>query len=84
VQRGDTLWGLAVHYYGTGTRWRVLRAANFTNDAAFAVYPLRSGMRLRIPAFAMKKVPQQSGPTNRGQPNRSETNRTSSAADARR
>jgi hypothetical protein len=54
VQRGDTLWGIAQHYYGTGTRWRVLRAANFTNDAPLEAYPLKSGMRLRIPSFPMR------------------------------
>jgi len=83
VQRGDTLWGIAAHYYGTGARWRVLRAANFTNDAALEVYPLKSGMRLRVPAFPMKISPQD-GPANGSQPIRPETNRTSSAAGSRR
>ncbi len=66
VLRGDTLWRIAAHYYGAGSRWRVLRAANFTNDAALGVYPLKSGMKLRIPLFPMKKSPQQSRFTEPG------------------
>jgi hypothetical protein len=83
VQKRDTLWGIAAHYYGTGTRWRVLRVANFTNDAPFGVYPLRSGMKLRIPVFPMNKI-SRNGPANGDQPDRSETNRSSSAAGSRR
>jgi hypothetical protein len=82
VQRGDTLWGIAAHYYGTGARWRVLRAANFTNDAALGVYPLKSGMRLRIPAFPLKST--QDGAANASQPILAETNSTPSAAGSRR
>lgn len=66
VLRGDTLWSIAAHYYGTGSRWRVLRAANFTNDAALGAYPLKSGTKLRIPLFPMKKSPQQSKITEPG------------------
>jgi hypothetical protein len=83
VQRGDTLWGIAAHYYGTGARWRVLRIANFTNDAALGVYPLKSGMRLRIPAFPLKSTHQDAA-ANASQVIRAETNSTPSAAGSRR
>jgi tetratricopeptide (TPR) repeat protein len=48
VQQGDTLFNLSVRYYGTGSRWREIYAANrdtlrSEND------PLRIGMQLRIP-----------------------------------
>jgi nucleoid-associated protein YgaU len=66
VQDGDTLWGLAVKYYGRGQRWRVLRVANFTKDAEGEVYPLRPGMRIHVPTFPMKReeMKQDTQPTN--------------------
>lgn len=59
VQRGDTLWKIAADFYGSGARWRVLRAANFTNDVASGVYPLKPGMKLSIPVFPIKCSPGQ-------------------------
>ena len=55
VHEGDTLWRLSAHYYGTGARWRVLRAANFTNDAPLGVYRLTNGMRFQIPTFPTQR-----------------------------
>jgi len=78
VQRGETLWAIAAHYYGVGGRWSVLRAANFTNDAALGVYPLKPGMRLRIPTFPMKST-KQNGATNASHPILSGTNLAPSA-----
>lgn len=28
VRRGETLWGLSKHYYGTGTKWRAIAKAS--------------------------------------------------------
>jgi hypothetical protein len=66
VQDGDTLYGLALRYYGKGQRWRVLRVANFTKDAEGEVYPLRPGMRIYVPTFPMKRqeTKQDTQPTN--------------------
>lgn len=48
VRRGDTLWGLAHHYYGNAFRWPVIYDAN---RAQIGPNPhrLRPGQRLRIP-----------------------------------
>ena len=56
VKQGDTLWSIAQKYYGAGQKWRVLRVANFTKHADGEVYPLRPGMRIRIPTFPMKQM----------------------------
>ncbi len=55
VKQGDTLYDLAKHYYGSGQRWDVLKVANFAQDAPEGVYPLKIGMKLNVPTFAMKK-----------------------------
>ena len=54
VSPGESLWRIAQRYYGAGSRWRVLSAANFTNQASEFAPPLNPGMRLRIPTFPMK------------------------------
>ena len=54
VKRGDTLWALALKYYGSGQRWRVLIVANFGNGAD--LHRMKPGMKLRVPTFAMKKA----------------------------
>jgi nucleoid-associated protein YgaU len=55
VKRGDTLYALALRYYGKGQRWRVLKVANFEKEAEGGVYPLRPGMIIHVPTFPMKK-----------------------------
>ncbi len=55
VKKGETLWGIAAHYYGSGARWRVLRVANFSKESEFEIYPLKPGMTLRIPTFPIKR-----------------------------
>jgi hypothetical protein len=55
VQSGDTLWSLAQKYYEKGWRWQILRVANFTKDAEYGVYPLKSGMKIHVPVFPMKR-----------------------------
>jgi nucleoid-associated protein YgaU len=46
VQPGETLWSLADHYLGSGSRWTEIVAANpgMTRDAA-----LKAGQRIAIP-----------------------------------
>lgn len=56
VQHGDSLWSLAQKYYGKGWRWRVLKVANFTEEAEGEVYPLKPGVKIRIPTFPMKQI----------------------------
>jgi phage tail protein X len=50
IQKGDTLWDLALRYYGSGTLWKVIQAAN----KGVAVEPrrLESGEVLIIPGAA--------------------------------
>jgi len=47
VQPGDTLYGIAVRYYGNGQRWHDIQAANL--DSVRDPRMLRPGMVLRIP-----------------------------------
>lgn len=50
VVRGDTFWGLAVRYYGTGTRWPTIANANPASMSRPGdVGTLRIGYVLRIP-----------------------------------
>jgi len=48
VVRGDTLWGISRHYYGTGTRWQDIRDAN-RDVIGRDPYSLIPGMKLVLP-----------------------------------
>lgn len=48
VQKGDTLWDIAVKMYGAGFRWREIANANNIQDSA----SLKVGVRLKIPTVA--------------------------------
>jgi TP901 family phage tail tape measure protein len=45
IQKGDTLWDLAVKYYGDGTKWRKIQSAN----NGINPYKLQIGKKLLIP-----------------------------------
>jgi nucleoid-associated protein YgaU len=45
VQRGETLWSIAVRYYGDGQRWRDIARVNDLADGN----RLAAGQRLRLP-----------------------------------
>lgn len=45
VKRGDTLWGISIKYYGTGTKWRTIADYNKIKDPK----KLQIGKTLRIP-----------------------------------
>lgn len=45
MKKGDTLWELAVKYYGTGTKWKVIADANKIRN----VRTIPIGKKLRIP-----------------------------------
>lgn len=45
VKRGDTLWAISIHFYGTGVQWRSIADANGIKDPR----KLQIGTILRIP-----------------------------------
>ena len=47
VKQGDTLYRISIQYYGTGSRWREIYAAN--KDVMNSETDLRIGTRLKIP-----------------------------------
>lgn len=51
VKKGDTLWDLAVKYYGDGTKWKVIAKANGVKDPK----KLPIGKKLTIPGTGTKK-----------------------------
>lgn len=51
VETGESLYKIALKYYGIGGKARILKIANFENTK----FPLKVGMKLNIPTFAIKK-----------------------------
>ena len=49
VARGDTLYNLSLRYYGTGSHWKEIQAANRDALGSGANPPLRVGLELKIP-----------------------------------
>jgi len=45
IERGETLWGIATNYYGSGSHWRAIQDANPGFDPAKA----QPGDRILIP-----------------------------------
>jgi LysM repeat protein len=45
TKKGDTLWGISIKFYGTGTKWRQIADANKIKDPRKLGYP----KKLRIP-----------------------------------
>jgi len=52
VKKGDTLWDLAVKYYGDGTQWKKIARANGVKDPK----KLQIGTKLKIPGITDKKT----------------------------
>jgi len=52
VKKGDTLWDLAVKYYGDGTQWKKIAKANGVKDPK----KLQIGTKLKIPGVTDKKT----------------------------
>lgn len=46
VRKGDTLWGISIKYYGTGTKWRKIADANKIKN----VNSIKPGQVLKIPS----------------------------------
>ncbi len=47
VTKGDTLYNISQHYYGTPGKWRDIYAAN--RDVMKSEHDLKIGMQLKIP-----------------------------------
>lgn len=54
VAKGDTLWGLSLKYYKTGSKWKLIRNAN--KDVLSGGTELRPKMKLVIPALQTAAV----------------------------
>ena len=48
VQKGDTLWSIARHFYGSGKKWRDIFEAN--KDVLSAPDKVRAGLEIKIPS----------------------------------
>ncbi len=55
VERGDTLWGLAKHYYGDGMKWKKLAKANADLVGESGSNYLEVGWTLTIPDTATQR-----------------------------
>ena len=55
MERGDTLWGLAKHYYGDGMKWKKLAKANADLVGESGSNYLEVGWTLTIPDTATQK-----------------------------
>jgi len=59
VERGETLWGLAKHYYGDGMKWKKLAHANADLVGESGSNYLEVGWTLTIPDAADPNAPQE-------------------------
>ena len=56
VERGETLWGLAKHYYGDGMKWKKLASANADLVGESGSNYLEVGWTLTVPNAATQKA----------------------------
>lgn len=56
VERGETLWGLAKHYYGDGMKWKKLASANADLVGESGSNYLEVGWTLTVPDAATQKA----------------------------